>query len=128
MREVPYSSPHVYLRQGKLAESVEDQRKLSQLISELEEHLDSVRQQLQEERQNCRLLMDYPFIKQTNENYSTHVTSLSSKESGRQISANTIRILLLEEQNSELRQKVVEAAHERTRQREDAGWSRKYSG
>ena len=60
-------------------------------------------------------------MKQTDENYSTHITSLSSRESGRQISANTIRILLLEEQNSELRQKVVEAAHGRARQREGAG-------
>ena len=87
--------------------------------------MDSVQQQLREERQNCRLLMDYPFIKQTNENYSTRITSLSSKESGRQISANTIRILLLEEQNSELRQKAVEAALDRTRQREGTGVEQK---
>ena len=69
--------------------------------------------------------MDYPFIKQTNENYSTRITSLLSKESGRQISANTIRILLLEEQNSELRQKAVEAALDRTRQREGTGVEQK---
>ncbi len=57
--------------------------------------------------------MDYPFVKQTSENYSDHVTSiLQSQESRRQITANTIRILLLEEQNNELRYTSVSEARE----------------
>ena len=49
--------------------------------------------------------MDYPFIKQVSGDYHSHVASLTSEDSQKQVSANTIRILLLEEQNSELREK-----------------------
>lgn len=55
--------------------------------------------------------MDYPFIKQTAEGYVSHIDSLSGRESQKQISANTIRILLLEEQNSELRHKRMQSTH-----------------
>lgn len=59
--------------------------------------------------------MDYPFVKQTSAGYIDHVQSLSTKESQKQVSANTVRILLLEEQNSELREKsVVELRDSRT--------------
>ncbi len=51
--------------------------------------------------------MDYPFVKQMEENYTDHVSSLvQNRQSRKQISANTIRILLLEEQNNELRKKT----------------------
>jgi hypothetical protein len=57
--------------------------------------------------------MDYPFVKQTSEAYSDHISSLVGRvESRRQITANTIRILLLEEQNSELRNTSVEEARD----------------
>ena len=88
-------------------QSVEDQGRLSELVSNLESQLVKVKGQLEEETHNCRLLMDYPFVKQTSENYSTHIAGLSGKVTQKQISANTIRILLLEEQNAELREKVV---------------------
>lgn len=49
-----------------------------------------------------RLLMDYPYnVKQT----EGHV--IQRQQSRRQISANTIRILLLEEQNNELRNSTI---------------------
>ena len=51
--------------------------------------------------------MDYPFIKQMSGDYRAHISSLTGRESERQISANTVRILLLEEQNSELREKNI---------------------
>lgn len=51
--------------------------------------------------------MDYPFIKQVSGDYHAHISSLTGRESERQISANTVRILLLEEQNSELREKKI---------------------
>ena len=51
--------------------------------------------------------MDYPFIKQMSGDYLAHISSLTGRESERQISANTVRILLLEEQNSELREKNI---------------------
>ena len=53
-----------------------------------------------------RLLMDYPFVKQVSGDYLAHISSLTSRDSERQISANTVRILLLEEQNTELRGKT----------------------
>lgn len=57
--------------------------------------------------------MDYPFVKQSSEAYSDHVTSLTeSQVSRKQITANTIRILLLEEQNTELRHTSVREARE----------------
>lgn len=56
--------------------------------------------------------MDYPFVKQTAQNYTFHIDSLSGKESKKQISANTVRILLLEEQNTELRQKNLPSSHQ----------------
>lgn len=56
---------------------------------------------------SCRLLMDYPFIKQVSGNYRAHISSLTGRDSERQISANTVRILLLEEQNTELREKNI---------------------
>ena len=57
--------------------------------------------------------MDYPFVKQTEENYANHVMSIvQNRQSRKQISANTIRILLLEEQNSELRKKTDKESRE----------------
>ena len=57
--------------------------------------------------------MDFPFVKQTEENYTDHVASLvQSQKSRKQISANTIRILLLEEQNSELRKRADRESRE----------------
>lgn len=52
-------------------------------------------------------------MKQSSEAYDDHVTSLTeNKESRKQITANTIRILLLEEQNNELRHTSVRQARE----------------
>lgn len=52
-------------------------------------------------------------MKQGSEAYSDHVTSLSKRqESRKQITANTIRILLLEEQNNELRHTSAGKARE----------------
>ena len=74
-----------------------------QQVSELEREVGEVGQHLQEEKQRCRLLMDYPFVKQT-------TGGSGGIPSQKQISANTIRILLLEEQNHELRERAVQSA------------------
>lgn len=95
--------------QSEVVKLTEEHQSLSELVSQLEAQLGVVRLQLQEEAHNCRLLMDFPFLKQTSDDYSTHIASLSGRESQKQISANTVRILLLEEQNSELRQRTVAA-------------------
>lgn len=68
---------------------------------------------------HCRMLMDYPFKKQTDVNYRDHVTSLVAKKQIRQqVTANTIRICLLEEQNDELRHRTMEEAREHKRRNE----------
>lgn len=80
-----------------------------QQASELEQQVSEVRHQLQEERHKCRLLMDYPFVKQTT----------GSVPLQKQISANTVRILLLEEQNADLRDKIVQAAQAQGLEKKD---------
>ena len=67
---------------------------------------------IQQSLSPLRLLMDYPFVRQTSEGYVQHIWSLSARDSQRQISANTVRILLLEEQNSELRERGLREARE----------------
>ncbi len=78
----------------------------------VETRLASLSSQLEAEKENCRLLAGHPFIPQGSDSYQTYLASLSSKQSQRQISANTIRILLLEEQNSDLRGKVLQEVRE----------------
>ena len=57
--------------------------------------------------------MDFPFVEQTSATYNDHVTSLvKNQKSRKQITANTIRILLLEEQNNELRHTTNRKAKE----------------
>lgn len=93
----------IMVSQIKLSQSREEQASLVQQVSELEREVGEVRQHLQEENQRCRLLMDYPFVKQT-------MGGSGGIPSQKQISANTIRILLLEEQNHELRERAVQSA------------------
>ena len=88
------------LPQTKVSQLNMEQARLVQQASELEQQVSEVRHQLQEERHKCRLLMDYPFAKQTTGGV------LHQK----QISANTVRILLLEEQNADLRDRIAQAA------------------
>ncbi len=48
--------------------------------------------------------MDYPYVWRTDSSYSDHITALVARRmSQNQINANTVRICLLEEQNSDLR-------------------------
>ncbi len=110
--------PFSPLPQRRLLQSSEEQGKLADLVSTLETQLGDVRLQLEEERKNCRLLMDYPFVKQSSEGYGDHLASLHGKRSQRQISANTVRILLLEDQNTELRQNLIVTARTNRRGQE----------
>ena len=98
--------------QERLTASLSEQEALSSLVAKLRQEMGVARREVEEERANARLLMDYPFVKQTAEGYHRHVESMlaSGGESHRQISANTVRILLLEEQNGELREGIVSSA------------------
>lgn len=82
-----------------------EQQQLSRVVSTLEERVRELKSQLEAEKERCRLLMEYPYIKpSTSKGKMGDMTQL---ESQRQVSANTIRILLLEEQNADLRQQQV---------------------
>lgn len=64
----------------------------------LKQELSDVQIQLKEEIKKTHLLMDYPL---------TDTSILTDKQSRQYINANTVRIQLLEEQNSELRQRLT---------------------
>lgn len=56
--------------------------------------------------------MDYPFVKETEAAKASWDFSVVHKQSQKQIAANTVRILLLEEQNKKLREKIIEETEE----------------
>ena len=91
----------VFRLQEKSVESVRDQQKLSEELMDLELRLASLTAQLEKERENCRLLVTHP------EN-----SSGSGRDLQRHVSANTVRILLLEEQNTEMRETLVQKARQ----------------
>lgn len=59
---------------------------------------------VREEQDHCRLLMDYPSL-----GHSCDTAALSSAEARQHTCANTVRIMLLEEQNGRLRSRMVVA-------------------
>ena len=73
----------------------------------MELQLASLSSKLEVEKEKCRLLVDYP-----DQQSSRPTEQLSGRESQQYISANTIRILLLEERNSELREKMLQHARQ----------------
>ena len=56
--------------QSKLAHSSEELESMTKVVAGLETQLGDVKLQLEEERRNCRLLMDYPFVKQSSDGYA----------------------------------------------------------
>ena len=64
----------------------------------LKQELSDVQVQLKEEIKKTHLLMDYPF---------SDSSVLTNTQFRHYINANTVRIQLLEEQNSELRQRLT---------------------
>lgn len=98
----PYHHSHV---QSISATSAREQQCLHEEVAKLQLQLASLSSELDAEKQKCRLLMDYP-----DQSCDGPIQPLSGRESQQQISANTIRILLLEEQNSELRETIVQHA------------------
>ena len=104
--QCPMSDTLVYtiLIQSNSAAAAKEQQCLREELTHLELQLASLSSELEAEKQKCRLLVDYP------DNCSTR--ALSGCESQKHISANTIRILLLEEQNSELREVMLRHARQ----------------
>lgn len=93
-----------------------DYQELISHSSQLEKQLKQSQSQLEEEREKCHLLADHPMIKPaTPGSFSNYTASLSSKESQQQVTANTVRILTLEEQNNALRRRMAEQARTMTK-------------
>ena len=76
---------------------------------DLERHLTTLQYKLEEERHNTQLLMNYPY---------TDPDLLKRSESKHYINANTVRIMMLEEQNILLRQQYITDAIENEECRE----------
>lgn len=89
------------------AASAREQQCLHEELVKLQLQLASLSSELDAEKHKCRLLIDYP-----DQCSGGPKRPLSGRESQQQISANTIRILLLEEQNSELRETVSQHARQ----------------
>ena len=95
--------------QAELAAAHKEKEELFSYSSHLENQLKNSQSQLKEEKEKCHLLVNNPMIKSSpHDTFSNYAMSLSSKESQLQVSANTVRILTLEEQNNQLRRKMIE--------------------
>ena len=90
-----------HLLQNKLATSAREQQRLGEELTGLELQLTSLSAELEKERENCRLLVTHP---------EQGCSPASGRDLQKHISANTIRILLLEEQNSEFRETMTQQA------------------
>lgn len=88
--------------QSKDVQSAVEHQHLTSVVFALEEQVKELMRQVETEKEKCHLLMEYPYIKPAASKDA--IGAMTPLESQRQVSANTIRILLLEEQNSELRQ------------------------
>lgn len=80
-----------------LEKSNQENQSLKIECQQLHEDAKFKREELKEEKNKARLLMEYPFSSRINK-------ILSLSESRDHIDANSVRILLLEEQNKEIRE------------------------
>ena len=78
--------------------------------AELTAKLQQVQKDFLEAETKCRLLMDYPSLKPFGSR--DHIRELSENDAQHHLSANTVRILLLEEQNKDIRTCLVPSGGE----------------
>ena len=76
-------------------------------LVESKEKLMVAEERARRQENNCQLLMDTPLLGCSEAGHEGYLKSLSLRQSQRLISANTVRIMLLEKQNSELRGRVA---------------------
>lgn len=76
-------------------------------LAESKEKLRVAEERAKREENNCQLLMDTPFLGGSETEHDGYLKSLNMRQSQRLIGANTVRIMLLEKQNSELRNHVT---------------------
>jgi len=86
------------------------QKSLQLTIEALGNQLEDIKIELEQEKEKCFLLMDYPSLNGADPNYMEYLESLDYLESQNHLSANMIRIMLLEDQNKDLRKIAVNDA------------------
>ena len=80
---------------------------LQQDLAESKEKLRVTEERVKREENNCQLLMDAPFLGGSETEHDGYLKSLNVRQSQRLISSNIVRIMLLEKQNSKLRNHVT---------------------
>ena len=86
------------------------QKSLQLTVEALGNQLEDIKVELEQEKEKCLLLMDYPSLNGADPNYMEYLNSLEYFESQNHLSANMIRIMLLEDQNKDLRKIAVQDA------------------
>ena len=94
-------------QQQRASESFMTQKSLQLTVEALGNQLEDIKIELEQEKEKCLLLMDYPSLNGADPNYWEYIGSLDYYQSQNHLSANTIRIMLLEDQNKDLR-KIAE--------------------
>ena len=77
-------------------------------VEALGNQLEDIKIELEQEKEKSLLLMDYPSLNVADPNYMEYLKSLDYFESQNHLSANMIRIMLLEDQNKDLRKIAVQ--------------------
>ena len=88
------------------------QKSLQLTVEALGNQLEDIKLELEQEKEKCLLLMDYPSLNGADPNYMEYLSSLDYFQSQNHLSANMIRIMLLEDQNKDLRKIAVQDAAE----------------
>ena len=86
------------------------QKSLQLTIEALGNQLEDLKIELDQEKEKCFLLMDYPSLNGADPNYMDYLNSMNFFETQNHLSANMIRIMLLEDQNKDLRKIAAQDA------------------
>ena len=84
------------------------QKSLQLTVEALGNQLEDIKIELEQEKEKCLLLMDYPSLNGADPKYMEYLNSLDYFELQNHLSANMIRIMLLEDQNKDLRKIAVQ--------------------
>ena len=86
------------------------QKSLQLTVEALGNQMEDIKVELEQEKEKCLLLMNYPSLNGADPNYMEYLNSLDYFEMQNHLSANMIRIMLLEDQNKDLRKIAMQEA------------------
>ena len=95
----------------EIAHYTEKIAKMTEAREEMSFRLAQLQKDLTESESKCRLLMDYPSLDPLRSKVA--IRELGEGEAQHHVSANTVRILLLEEQNKDLRLQLMPSSSDR---------------